>query len=107
MATSRLLTLTHYTHTEIFLKEIGIISSEVNVTFDDKVEELHYDLEDASDELSINENWKPQNQVTIDQRKKQLKQRLLPTEECIYEYNKPGRTLHECTWDQMELHNLA
>jgi len=52
--------------------EAGIISSGVNVTFDDKVEELRYDLEDAPDELGINKDWEPQNQITIDQRKKQL-----------------------------------
>ncbi len=72
MATSRLLIPTHCTHTEIFLLEAGIISIGVNVTFDDKVEEMRYDLEDASDELGINEDWKSRNQVTIDQRKKQL-----------------------------------
>ena len=72
MVTSRLLTPTHCTHTEMFLMEAGIISSGVNVTFDDKVEELRYDLEDAPDELGINKDWEPQNQITIDQRKKQL-----------------------------------
>ena len=72
MATSRLLTLTHCIHTEMFLMEAGIISTEVNVTFDDKVEEMRYDPEDTPDELEINENWESQNQVTIDQRKKQL-----------------------------------
>ncbi len=46
--------------------EAEIISIGVNVTFDDKVEEIRYDPEDASDELGINEDWKPQNQVTID-----------------------------------------
>ena len=107
MTASRLLIPTHCTHTEIFLLEAGIISRGINVTWDDQVEELQYDPEDASAELEINEDWKPQNQVTIDQRKKQLEQRLLPTRKCLYEYNKPGRILHECSWDQMELHNLS
>ncbi len=40
MMTSRFLTPIHCTHTEIFLKEAGIISAEVNVTFEDKVEEM-------------------------------------------------------------------
>ena len=66
MATSRLLTLTHCIHTEMFLMEAGIISTEVNVTFDDKVEEMRYNPEDALAELGINEDWEPQNQVTID-----------------------------------------
>ncbi len=66
IATSRLLTLTHCSHIKIFLREAGIISIEVNVTFDNRVEEMQYDPEDALDELEINENWKPQNQVTID-----------------------------------------
>ncbi len=69
---SRLLTPTHCTHTEMFLIEAGIISSGVNVTFDDKIEEIRYDSEDVSDELGINEDWEPQNQVIIDQRKRQL-----------------------------------
>ena len=66
MTASKLLTPTHCTHMEMFLMKTGIISIGVNVTFDDKMKELQYDLEDASDELGINENWKPQNQVTID-----------------------------------------
>ena len=52
----------------------GIILTKVNITFDDKVKELQYDPEDAPDKLGINEDWEPQNQVTIDQRKKQLEQ---------------------------------
>src|SRR6266498_701229 len=74
MAVSRLLTSTHCTHTKMFLMEAGIIARGINVTFDDKVEELQYDLQDVPDELGINEDWKPRNQVTIDQRKKQLEQ---------------------------------
>ena len=70
---SRLLTLTHCTYTEMFLMKAGIIARGINVTFDDKVEKLQYDSQDAPEELGINEDWKPQNQVTIDQRKKQLK----------------------------------
>ena len=97
MVASRLLTLTHCTHTEIFLLEARIISTDVNVTFNDKVEKIRYDPEDVSDELGINEDWESQNQVTIDQRKKQLEQRFLPTGECICRYNKLGRILYECT----------
>ncbi len=104
---SKLLTLTHCSHTEIFLKEAGIVSSEINVTFDDIVEEMQYDPEDALDELSINKDWEPRNQVTIDQRKKQLEQRLLSTGECICGYNKSRKILHKCIWDQIEFHNLA
>ncbi len=73
MVTSKLLTLTHCIHIEIFLMEAGIISTGTKVIFDDKVKEMRYDPEDASDELSINEDWESQNQVIIDQRKKQLK----------------------------------
>ena len=74
MAASKLLTPTHCTHTEMFLMKAGIILTKVNITFDDKVKELQYDPEDAPDKLGINEDWEPQNQVTIDQRKKQLEQ---------------------------------
>ena len=74
MTVSRLLTPIHCTHTEIFLKEAGIISIDVNVTFDDKVKKIRYNSEEASDKLGINEDWEPRNQVTIDQRKKQLEQ---------------------------------
>ena len=104
---SRLLTSTHYTHTEMFLIEAEIIARGINVTWDNKVEELQYDPEDAPAELEMNKDWEPRNQITIDQRKKQLEQRLLPTGECLCRYNKPGRILHECSWDQMELHNLT
>jgi len=58
----------------MFLMKAGIILSEINVTFDNKVEEMRYNPEDTPDELGINEDWKSQNQVTIDQRKKQLEQ---------------------------------
>ena len=71
------------------------------------MEELQYNPEDVSAELGINEDWEPQNQITIDQRKKQLEQWLLPTGECLCGYNKSGRILHEYLWDQMELHNLV
>ena len=107
MVTSRLLTPTHCTYTEMFLIEAEIIVTDVNVTFNDKVEELQYDPKDASDELGINKDWKSRNQVTVNQRKKQLEQRLLPTSEYICGYNKSGWILYECTWDQMELHNLT
>ena len=66
MAASRLFTPTHCTHTEMFLMKAEIIARGINVTFDDKMEELQYDLEDAPDELDINEDWESQNQVTID-----------------------------------------
>ncbi len=54
MVASKLLIPTHITYTEMFLIEAGIISTSANVTFDDKVEELQYDPEDALDELGIN-----------------------------------------------------
>ena len=72
IATSRLLTPIYCTHTEIFLKEAEIILTEVNITFEECDEILQYDSENALNELCINENWKSQNQVIIDQRKKQL-----------------------------------
>ena len=56
MIASKLLISTHCIHTEMFLLEAGIISTDVNVTFDDKVEEMRYDLEDVSNELDINED---------------------------------------------------
>ena len=59
MMASRLLTPTHCTHTEMFLIEAGIIARGINVTFDDTVEELQYDSEDAPDELGINKDWEP------------------------------------------------
>ena len=96
MVTSRFLTPTHCIHIEIFLIEAEIISSEINVTFDDEVKEIRYDPKDASDELGINEDWESRNQVTIDQKKKQLEQQLLLTDECICGYNKSERILHEC-----------
>ncbi len=66
MVTSKFLTLIYCTHMEIFLKKAEIISTEVNVTFEDYEEVLQYDPEDTSDELRINENWESQNQVMID-----------------------------------------
>ena len=74
MTASKLLTPIHCMHTEMFLIEAGIIARGINVTWDDKMEELQYDPKDAPAELGINEDWEPQNQVTIDQRKKQLEQ---------------------------------
>ncbi len=56
MVTSRLLTPTHCTHIEIFLKEARIISTEGNVTFGKYDEILQYDPKDASNELDINED---------------------------------------------------
>ena len=107
MTASRLFTPTYCMHTEMFLMEAGIISRGINVTWDDKVEELQYDPEDVPAKLEINEDWEPRNQITIDQRKRQLEQQLLPTGECLYRYNKLKKILHECSWDQKELHNLA
>ena len=66
MVVSKLLTSTHCTHTKIFLKEAGIILSKVNITFDEHIEERSFDPENASNKLSINEDWEPQNQVIID-----------------------------------------
>ncbi len=65
IAASKLLTLTHCTHTKIFLKEAGIISSGANVTFDKYVEELSFNPEDTLTELGINEDWESRNQVII------------------------------------------
>src|SRR6266498_4416386 len=48
MVTSRFLISTHCSYTKIFLIEAGIISLEVNVIFDENVEEMKYDSEDAS-----------------------------------------------------------
>ena len=81
----------------MFLMKAGIIARGINVTFDDKVEKLQYDSQDAPEELGINEDWKPQNQVTIDQRKKQLEQRFLPIGKCLCGYNKSEKILHECS----------
>ena len=59
MAASRLLTPTHCMHTEMFLIEAEIIARGINVTWNDKVEELRYDPEDAPVELGINKDWEP------------------------------------------------
>jgi len=56
MAASRLLTSTHCTHTEMFLKEVRIILTKVNVIFEEYEEVLQYDPEDVPNELEINEN---------------------------------------------------
>ncbi len=72
MAASRLLTPTHCTHTEMFLIKAEIIARGINVTWNNQVEELKYDPKDALADLGINEDWEPRNQVTINQRKKQL-----------------------------------
>ncbi len=56
MTVSKLLTSTHYTHIKIFLKEAGIISSEVMVTFNEHIEERSFDPEDAPNELGINKD---------------------------------------------------
>ena len=86
---------------------LGVGFDFTTVTFDDKVEEVQYDPKDVSDKLGINEDWEPQNQITIDQKKKQLEQWLLLIRKCLRGYNKLGRILHECLWDQMELYNLT
>ncbi len=56
MVASRLLTPTHCTHIKMFLMEAEIISTEVNITFNDKVEELQYDPKDVPEMLDINED---------------------------------------------------
>ncbi len=66
MVANKLLTLTHCIHIEIFLIEVGIILTRVNVTFENKVEEVQHDPKEILDELSINEDWESQNQITID-----------------------------------------
>ncbi len=66
MMANRLLILTYYSHIKIFLKKAEIISTEVNVTFEEFDKVLQYDLKDASNELGINEDWESWNQVTID-----------------------------------------
>jgi len=40
----------------MFLMKAEIIARGINVTFDDKVEELQYDPQDVPDELDINED---------------------------------------------------
>ena len=56
MTVSNFLTLTHCIHTKMFLLEVRIILTDINVTFDNKVEEIRYDPEEASNELGINED---------------------------------------------------
>ncbi len=56
MTASRLLTPIHYTHMEMFLKEAEIISTEINVTFEEYEEVLQYDPENAPNKLGINKN---------------------------------------------------
>jgi len=56
IAASRLLTPTYCTHTEIFLREAGIIFSEVNVIFEKYEKVLQYDPKDMLNKLNINEN---------------------------------------------------
>ena len=43
----------------MFLIEAEIISKGINVIWDDKVEELQYDLKDVLAKLGINEDWEP------------------------------------------------
>ena len=61
MTASRLLTLTYYTYMKVFLKEVEIISTEINVIFKEHEEVIQYDSNDALNELGINEDWEPQN----------------------------------------------
>ena len=56
MAISKLLIPTYYTYIELFLKEAGIISIEVNVIFEKHEKVLQFDPNDASNELEINED---------------------------------------------------
>jgi len=56
MTASRLLIPTHCTHMKVFLKEAGIISIEVNITFEDYEKVLQYDLKDTPNKLEINED---------------------------------------------------
>jgi len=41
----------------MFLIEAGIILTDVNVIFNDKVEEIRYNPKDIPDELGINKDW--------------------------------------------------
>ncbi len=61
MVVSRLLIPTHCTHMKTFLKEAGIISTKVNVTFEKYNEIFQYDPENMLIELNINKDWKPRN----------------------------------------------
>jgi len=54
--TSKLVTSTYYTYIKVFLKEAGIISIEVNITFEKHEKVLQYDPNDALNELRINED---------------------------------------------------
>ncbi len=64
MAASKLLTNPLYAYGDILNGSRNYLNR-VNITFDDKVEEMRYDPKDVPDELGINEDWEPQNQVTI------------------------------------------
>jgi len=44
---------------KIFLKEVRIILTEVNVIFEEHEEVLQYGPENMSNELGINEDWEP------------------------------------------------
>ncbi len=72
MIASNLLILTHYTLMKMFLEDVSILTLCANITFEKYEKVLQYDLENASEDLKINENWKPKYQVTINQRRKQL-----------------------------------
>jgi len=57
---------------KMFLEDVSILTLCANITFEKYEKVLQYDLENASEDLKINENWKPKYQVTINQRRKQL-----------------------------------
>jgi len=56
----------------MFLEGADIIRRYANVTFKEYNEILPYNLKDTLEELGINQDWKSQSQVMIDQRRKQL-----------------------------------
>ncbi len=69
MAASSLLIPTYCIYTEIFFEGAGRYAI---VTFNENDEVFQYDLEDILEDIGINQDWKLQNQITIDQRKRQL-----------------------------------
>ncbi len=70
--TSELLMLTNYIHTEFFLREAEIITSNSNIIFDKYEKIIQFDLKNILIELEINKDWKSEWQYTIDGRKRQL-----------------------------------
>ncbi len=51
---------------KLFLKKARIIFFKINITFEEYEKVLQYNLKDALVKLSINKDWKSQNQITID-----------------------------------------